>query len=140
MNARTKRTPKKDAAFFDRLSLSGDVTEAASHAAYGRTAVYSYRDKDPKFKAKWDAAVELGIDAMEEEARLRAVKGDEEDVWHNGEVVGRRRRKSDTLLIFMLKGKRPHVYRDNASLEVTGKDGADLAINLTFVKPEDNDA
>ena len=37
---------------------------------------------------------------------------------------------SDTLLIFLLKGHKPDVFRERISQEVTGKDGAPLTFTL----------
>lgn len=36
------------------------------------------------------------------------------------------RKPSDTLMIFLLKARRPQVYRERVSMEHTGKDGKDL--------------
>jgi hypothetical protein len=46
-------------------------------------------------------------------------------------------RVSDTLLIFLLKAKRPQVYRDNAVVEHTGAGGGPLEIRVRFVDAKD---
>ena len=45
--------------------------------------------------------------------RRRAVEGVEEPVgWYKGEAGGVVRKYSDTLLIFLLKGRKPEMYRE----------------------------
>jgi hypothetical protein len=41
------------------------------------------------------------------------MQGVKEPVWYRGEQVGSVTRYSDVLLMFLIKGIRPHVYRDN---------------------------
>ena len=47
------------------------------------------------------------------------------------------RKPSDLLLMFLLKSKRPLVYRENARLEPTGPRGAPVAITIKFQKAKD---
>ncbi len=130
---KSRRSPARDAKFRAALEEHGDVSAAAKTAGYPRRSVYEWRDKDPSFKALWDAAWELGVDAMEEEARHRGVVGDDQPVYQGGKKVGVIRKKSDTLLMFMLKGRRPDRYRDNSSLEVAAPGGGPVAFNVTLV-------
>jgi hypothetical protein len=41
-----------------------------------------------------------------------------------------------TAQIFWLKNRRPEQWRDNSKMELTGKDGNPLAIQVNFVKPK----
>lgn len=103
--APTNRTKEKDEIFFDVLSHGWSVRKAAADSGYNRTTAYEWRKDDEEFAARWQQAVDAGTEAMEDIARER------------GE------RQSDTLLIFMLKGRKPEKYRDNASVEHSGKGG-----------------
>jgi hypothetical protein len=49
--------------------------------------------------------------------------------------TGRRSRDdySDTLLIFMLKGRRPEKFRDNARVEMTGEDGGRMSLEAMVI-------
>jgi hypothetical protein len=76
------------------------------------------------FKALFDEAHEDALDALEEEARRRAVDGVLEPVYQGGEKVGTIRKYSDALLMLLLKGKRPDTFRERH--EVTGKNGGPL--------------
>lgn len=125
-----KRTPTKRAAprwqraFLSSLAITANVSKAAKDCEVARQTVYDHRDADEDFRAAWDDAIEIACDALELEARRRAEEGTIEDVYYQGEVVGKKRVYSDTLLIFTLKGYRPEKFRDR--YEFTGKDGTPL--------------
>ena len=69
-----------------------------------------WRQEDPEFAAKWDAAVAEGIDRLEDEAidaRLKAFSVPS----ITAEFPSVRSRKySDKLLMFLIKRRRPEVY------------------------------
>ena len=93
------------------------------------------------FDAAFEDAMEEAADLLESEARRRAHDGVEEPVFGSlggnqgsGEV-GRIRKYSDTLLIFLLKGARPDKYRERQEHQVTGSlnlgiSSADVASKL----------
>jgi hypothetical protein len=97
---RTIRTAENRANFLEAVRSSGNVTQACDAVGLARTAVYAWRDEDPSFADDWEAALTLGIEAMEDEARRRAFAG------------------SDLLMIFMLKGAKPEKYRDRSTVDV----------------------
>ena len=112
MANRTKRTPKKEADLLDALRQGASVASACHTAGVGRSTAYEWREADTAFRDAWDDAVEAGTDELEDEAVKRAKAG------------------SDTLLIFMLKARRPDKYKDRVATEHTGR------VNLT-ITPED---
>jgi len=65
------------------------------------------------FAAEVAAAKEAGTEFLEDVARKRAVES------------------SDTLLIFLLKARKPEMYRDTQRLEHTGIDGTPLTVVIT---------
>lgn len=117
---RTKRTAEKEQILLDMLATGKSVYKAAAAAGIGRSTAYEWRDSDPEFKARWEEALEAGIDAMEDEAHRRAVEGVDEPVFYQGEVCGEVRKYSDTLLIFQLKARRPEKYRENVDVNHRG--------------------
>lgn len=122
---RTSRTRKKRNAFLESLiQTGGNVSRACGLVGMARQRVYEWRASDADFAAAWDEAVEAGTDELEEEARRRAFEGIEEPVFYKGSVCGTIRNYSDTLMIFLLKGRRPHKYRDYH--EVAGPGGTPL--------------
>lgn len=118
MANRTKLTKEKRAKFLRILVDSGGhVTKAARAVALARGYMYQVRERDPQFAADWDAAIEEGTENLEREAYRRAFKGTRKPVFQGGELVGHIQEYSDTLTIFLLKGRRPTVYRDQAVVE-----------------------
>ena len=132
MANRTKQTPKKEGEFLDALAETGNVTRACVSAKIGRATVYEWRAADEEFRERWETALDLGCDALEDEATRRAHDGVEEPVYYQGEVVGQVQKYSDTLLMFLLKGRRPEKFKDRT--ELTGKDGAPIVpvLNVTI--------
>jgi hypothetical protein len=84
--------------FLASVAEGNTVSYAASQIRSARSALYALRDRDEDFARAWQAAEEDGVQALEQEAKRRAIE------------------KSDTLLIFLLKAKRPETYGDTARL------------------------
>lgn len=103
MANRTKRTPKAREAFITALREGLSINGACAAARIGRSTAYEWRADDKAFAAEWDAAVEDGTDCLEDEAVRRA------------------KAQSDTLLIFLLKARRPDKYKDRQAVEHTGE-------------------
>ena len=123
---RTRRTKWKTR-FISALEKTGVVGLAARAAGVSRQTVYTHIKKDEDFAAEFDRAVEDSADRLEAEAVRRAVEGVEEPVFGKLEganagtgEVGTIRRYSDTLLIFMLKGRKPDVFRERVDHTVKG--------------------
>jgi mannose/cellobiose epimerase-like protein (N-acyl-D-glucosamine 2-epimerase family) len=135
MANRTKRTPQKDGKFLATLAKTADVTVSAKAAGYSRRSVYEWRENDETWRENWEDAWHRGVDAMEEEARRRAIDGVNKAVYHKGKIVGYEKVYSDNLLMFMLKARRPETFRDNSSVEHIGKGGAPLDFTVSFVSP-----
>jgi hypothetical protein len=66
----------------------------------------------------------VALDLLEKECVRRALVGWKEPVYQGGKELGTIRKFSDNLLIFLLKGKRPEVFRERH--ELTGVNGAPL--------------
>lgn len=112
--------------FLNALAESGNIGASAKKARVPRRTVYDWRASDPDFASTWDAAVELGVDALEDEATRRAKDGTLRPVFQGKEHVGDVREFSDTLLIFLLKGRRPGKFKDRIEAEHTGRGGSPL--------------
>ncbi len=116
---------------------TGSVTRAAQAAKIHRSIHYRRLIEDPAYKAAFQAAHEIAIAVLEDEAIRRAVEGVEEPVIYkgmptylpereeNGQPVydedGRLvmsekplviRKYSDQLLQFLLRGAKPEKYRE----------------------------
>ncbi len=108
-------------AFLDAFRDLGTVTAACEAAGVARRTVYDARHADEDFALAWADVETESTESMELEARRRAVKGTDKPVFQGGIEVGRIREYSDTLLIFMLKARRPETYRDNVKIEHGGR-------------------
>ena len=111
-----------------RCRILANVSAACRMAGLPRSCVYDWRGADPEFAADWAAAVELGCDALEDEAVRRGCEGSLRPVFYRGKEVGAVREYSDTLLIFMLKARRPARFHDNYVLPQNDGNGDTIVI------------
>lgn len=121
--SRTRSTRVRDwrPAFLTAFAKHGLVIDAAKEAGIGRTTVYEERQRNEDFALRWAEIEEWTTEEMEQEARRRAVLGVEEPVFHKGEQCGTIRRYSDTLLQFMLRARKPEVYRERVAIHHSGE-------------------
>lgn len=96
-----RRGPKDRLAFLTALAAGQSVTAAAEAAGIDRKTAYRWRDAEPDFADAWEDALEDGTDRLEDEALRRAYNG------------------SDTMVIFLLKARRPKKYRERVQRENT---------------------
>ncbi|MBI4185314.1 MAG: hypothetical protein HY521_15080 [Proteobacteria bacterium] len=111
--------------FLGALAESGNVSAACRRVLLPRHTAYGWRRADPAFAKAWAEALEIGLDALEDEATRRALEGVEEPVFYQGEVRGAVRRFSDPLLMFLLRARRPERFREGSHA------GASPAIDVT---------
>lgn len=136
-----KLTPKKADAFLSSLRAGLSVSHAARLSGFSRAAWYKHRAADLAFAAAWDDACEEGSDRLEDEAVRRAVEGVEQTkgIYHQGQRVATQTEieYSDTLLIFLLKGRRPDKYAERRKVEdVTDYRKAAERVAAELGKPE----
>lgn len=135
-------------AFLEALAEVPVVGHACRVAGIHRNLAYSTRKDDPSFAQDWDNALEEGIDKGEIELHRRAVKGFQEPVIDKGRICYAYKRDedgafvpvldadgqpvpltvtkhSDTLLQFMLRGRRRDPYGDRT--EITGAGGGPIS-------------
>lgn len=96
--------------FLDALAAGASVRAATEALGIKPDAPYRWRENDTDFAMRWRHAEEAGTDLIEEEAYRRAVTGVEKPVYRGGEVVGHVADFSDTMLMFLLKARRPDRY------------------------------
>lgn len=103
-----QRKKEMQGAFLEAFPEIGTITHAARAAGIGRRTHYDWLDADPEYAERFRAVQEESTDVLEQVAIQRAKDG------------------SDTLLIFLLKGRKPHMYRERYNVEHTGKDGGPI--------------
>ena len=99
--------------FLQLLLHSSSVTTAALGAGINRATAYRHRDALPEFAAQWDEAKESSIELLEAEAWNRA------------------RKKSDLLIMFLLKANKPEKYREVSRHEHGGINGEAIKHEVT---------
>lgn len=91
---------------------AGQMTVPAIEAEGISTATfYRHLEKEPELRSLYSAARDArDIPALESEAYRRAVEGNLKPVYQGGVKVGEIREFSDSLLMFLLKARKPGVY------------------------------
>lgn len=93
--------------FIEALKKTYLPSDAAKVAGVSRAFVYKHRKRDEGFAERWKHAVEEQTEILEQIAVKRAAES------------------SDTLMIFLLKARKPDIYRENVHHEhqhaVTGQ-------------------
>lgn len=118
------RLTLKQRAFLKAYSQLGQIASAAKAAKVNRITHYEWLAGNPTYRGAFEAAREDVADKLEREAFRRAHNGVDEPVFYEGEAVGKIRKYSDVLLIFLLKGLRPEKFRER--YEHTGAGGKPL--------------
>lgn len=98
--------------FLAALEATGNVSAAARSVGLHRSTVYERRETDAAFRAAWDQAIDVATDALETEARRRAMGWTTD----NGVFL-----YSDRMLEILLKGHRPERFRDNVQHQHDGQ-------------------
>lgn len=112
-------------AFIALLAETGSVRAACRQLGVGEHHIYKLRrhPEAASFRAAWEAALDCGIQRIEDIAMDRAMNGVEEPVYHAGEIIGTRRRYNDRLLMFMLKNRNPARFPDGLGRGAGGGNG-----------------
>lgn len=90
---------RKDVFLTTLITTGGNVSKACRLLNISRQRVFEWRETDKAFDLAWSEALEAGTENLEEIAYRRACT------------------TSDTLAIFLLKARRPNVYRENIKVE-----------------------
>jgi very-short-patch-repair endonuclease len=99
--------------FLEVLSESGVVLEACIAAGISRKTAYQWQKQDPDFAEDWMLAKKDAAD------RLRRI-------YHR-----RAEQQSDRAMEYLLRTLDPEEYGEKTKIELTGKDGGPIDVNLT---------
>lgn len=125
-------------------------------ARFDRSCHYDWLRDDAAYAAMFARAQQLAADSLESEAVSRAMEGVWEpnvyqgefiypwieDVDIEGEVLGIKRadrplgvwKKSDALLLALLKAAKPEKYRENFKAEISGPGGGPISLDQQKLK------
>jgi hypothetical protein len=137
-------------AFLKSFALCGSITRAAKAAGVDRSQHYEWLKSREGYREEFAEAMSQAAAVLEDEAVERATKGVYEPCVWQGQFVfptksvidkktGEERKitgkipfgvwkKSDTLLMFLLKGLKPERYRDRVTAEVSGPEGGPIPL------------
>jgi len=125
-------TAQRQQQFLEYLAETGNVSRSLKLVGTSPARIYALRNNDPVFRQAWDEAEEIAADRLEQEAWRRAVEGFDEPVVSAGKLVRDEdgnavmvRRFSDTLLLALLRARRPAKYNKRLA--------ADLAVASSAV-------
>ncbi len=124
------------AQFLENLTQYPSVLDACNRAKAPRNVLYNLRRRDPEFAAAWDEARLIGNDVLERVAVMRATEGEDEPIVFGGKISTDKttgkvitvKRKSDILLMFLMKSANPARYRESSTVELTGKNGGPVEV------------
>ncbi len=120
---------RRQRAFLVGYVQSMGIRSAARLSGVSRQSHYEWMRGDPFYREHFHRAKVILADSAEEEVCRRAYAGHDTPIIYRGEIKGYYKSYSDTLAMFMLKGLRPEVYRDNAGMVIEGP----THINLTVL-------
>lgn len=127
---RSAETLAKQQLFCEGYTQKGTLTGAAKYAGIAVSNHFRWLDVDPDYPKRFEVAKLTAQELLVEEGRRRALEGVEEPTgWYKGEPGGFVKRYSDSLLIFLIKGAFPDVYKDRH--EHTGKNGGPIEVQST---------
>lgn len=122
---------KTERLFLQACCKSANVSMAAQMAGVSYVRVYEVMASNPAFKARVHQCLELGLDRLENSAYHRATVGVKEPVFYRGEKIAEVRKPSDKLACFILEHKRPEVYGQRRTLDVSGSVHVSHAVELS---------
>ena len=104
--------PQVQRAFIEALADTGSVASACRQVGRAEVGAYLLRrhPEAASFRAAWQAALDLGMQRIEDVAMDRALNGVEVPVYSYGKLVGSRRVHNDRLLMFMLRNRAPEHF------------------------------
>lgn len=104
-------------AFLIALAGGASVKSAADRAGISRGEVYFERENNPAFREAWEDAIRMSTEGLEGAAHERALE------------------KSDLLMMFLLKARRPEIYNE----KYQAQKNATIAIQINHHYPASND-
>ncbi|QWC58209.1 hypothetical protein F7D01_00705 [Erythrobacter sp. 3-20A1M] len=104
--------PEVQRNFIEALAETGSVSEACKRVNRSDHGAYLLRrhPEAESFRAAWNAALDIGMQRVEDTAMDRALNGVEVPVYSYGKLVGTRRVFNDRLLMFLLRNRSPERF------------------------------
>ena len=105
-------TPERQRRFVATLAATGIVQQAARSIGKSMEALYKLKHKPGAegFAAAWDAALERGVQRLEDCALMRAMQGTPTPIVSGGKLLDWYDKPDNTLLRFLLQHRLPEKY------------------------------
>jgi hypothetical protein len=115
-------TPDRQAAFIEALADTGSVEAACKAVNMSTVGAYHLRRQPgaESFAAAWNAALDCGVQRVEDVVMDRALNGVEEPLYSYGKLIGTRRRYNDRLLMFILRNRAPERFSEGRRISGMG--------------------
>lgn len=108
--------------FLDRFRLTGNIWKACQDSGVARANIYRWQERDEAFAFAMRQAEIEATERLEEEGYRRAHDGvtQEKPIYYLGQQVGSviETDYSDSLLMFLLKARKPEKYKDRLQVDV----------------------
>jgi hypothetical protein len=106
-SARRRHTDlRRRVTFLRELAKSGSIIYASGRAGVDRRTVYRWRDRDERFRARWDKALERQHEILLDRGYTLACIGSTRFFTRNGRPTASYRRLDEKLIMFMIKEMR----------------------------------
>jgi hypothetical protein len=99
---RRRTNLRRRVTFLRELEKTGSVSYSAARAGLDRRTLYRWRDADPKFRARWDDALQHREEELLDRGYSLARSGVPRYVFRNGVMTATYRRHDERLIMFML--------------------------------------
>ena len=107
-------TEDRQRRFIEALADTGSVAAACKAVNMSTVGAYYLRRQRgaESFRKAWAAAIDLGVQRIEDVAMDRALNGVDVPVYSYGKLVGTRTAYNDRLLMFMLRNRAPQRFSE----------------------------
>ena len=107
-------TEDRQRRFIEALADTGSVAAACKAVNMSTVGAYHLRRQRgaESFRQAWQAAIDLGVQRIEDVAMDRALNGVDVPVYSYGKLVGTRTAYNDRLLMFMLRNRAPERFTE----------------------------
>lgn len=130
--ASTADVDQQKQAFLDAFPEQGVIGPCARSLGLTPSTVRNWVRHDPQFAEAFEEARDEAADRLEAEANRRATGYISQRMTKDGEVI-ETITHSDQLLIFLLKGRRPDVFKERVANELSGPEGKPIETNDPLV-------
>lgn len=113
--------------FIELLRTTGNPSVAARAIGFAPSTLRRHKDEDAAFAEEWADALDEAADALEAEARRRALDGVTREKYIGTKDNGRfieELHYSDTLLVRLLEANKPDKFANRSKTELSNPDGS----------------